>query len=133
MRKIQRMSEAEKEVMQHIWDAGGSLTSARLLEYLRETGSGWKTSTVLTFVARLVDKGLLTVIKRGRSNEYFARFSESDYRRFETRVFLDTVHDGSVRSLLSALCECCESSPDESEAIRIWFDKMGKYEEQHEG
>ncbi len=121
MNKIQRMSDAEKEVMQLVWAAGGSVTSAKLLEELKATGNEWKTSTVLTFLARLVEKGLLTTVRHGRSYEYIPKVNESEYRRFETRMFLEHVHDGSVKSLMAALYESGDMSVQEIEELKTWF------------
>ncbi len=121
MSKLQRMSEAEKEIMQFIWAAGGSITSSKLLEQLKATGNEWKTSTVLTFLARLVEKGILTSVKHGRLNDYIPRISESGYRRFETRMFLDNVHDGSVQSLIAALFDGGDMTTREIEELKSWF------------
>jgi predicted transcriptional regulator len=125
MQNLQRMSDSEKEIMQLIWAAGGSVTSGQLLEELKATGNEWKTSTVLTFLARLVDKGILTALKHGRSNDYIPRVSESEYRRFETQLFLDNVHDGSVRSLIAALYESSDMTSNDIEELRAWFNEKG--------
>jgi predicted transcriptional regulator len=121
MNKLQRMSDAEREVMQLIWAAGSTMTSTRLLEELKASGSEWKTSTVLTFLARLVEKGILTAVKNGRSNDYMPRVSESEYRRFETQMFLEHVHDGSVKSLIAALYESGDMTVQEIEELKSWF------------
>ena len=62
-----KLSAAELEVMRHVWAAGEPVTC----EALRASLAGereWKTTTVLTFLSRLADKGMLTVTKRGRAN-----------------------------------------------------------------
>ena len=125
MKKLQRMSESEKEVMQLIWAAGGPVTSADLLERLQEMGRVWKTSTVLTFIARLVEKGILTAVRHGRSNDYIPSVSESGYRRFETQIFLDDVYEGSVKSLIAALFDGGEMTAREVEELKTWFDERG--------
>jgi BlaI family penicillinase repressor len=121
MNGIKRMSDAEKEVMQLIWADGGPFTSARLIDALKKKGSAWKTSTVMTFLGRLVDKGILTSVKCGRSFEYIPKVSESEYRQFETQLFLDSVHDGSVTSLFAALFDGHDMSSDEIDALKAWF------------
>jgi predicted transcriptional regulator len=123
MIKLQRMSETEKEIMQRIWAAGGPVTSAYLLGELGRAGRDWKASTVLTFLARLVEKGLLTAVRRGRSNEYVPRVAEADYRLYDTRQFLDDVHDGSVKSLIAALFDGGELTVRELGELRTWFDE----------
>ena len=125
MSKIQRMSDSEKEVMQLVWATGGPVTSARLLEQLNAAGKDWKTNTVLTFLARLVEKGLLTAVRHGRSNMYIPRLGPDDYRRFETRLFLEDVHDGSVKSLIAALFDERDITKREIDELKAWFDERG--------
>ena len=42
MEEIQGMSDAEKEIMEIIWNSGGSIYIAELLEKAEENGRGWK-------------------------------------------------------------------------------------------
>ena len=68
MKKIQKMSDSEQEVMRLIWAASGSASSAEVLDGLKVINKEWKPNTVLTFLARLVEKGLLTAVKRGQTS-----------------------------------------------------------------
>ena len=72
MGSIQLMSDAEKEIMKLIWDNGGSIFISELLEKVEESGRGWKRTTVRTFLTRLMEKGLLTAVRRGKNCEYRA-------------------------------------------------------------
>lgn len=121
MSKIQRMSDAEKEVMQIIWAVGGSISSSWLLDELKNRNKDWKPNTVLTFLARLIEKGILTAKKHGRANEYIPLVSENEYKRFETRSFLDSVYDGSIKKFISALYEGDDLTTDEIEDLKKWF------------
>ncbi len=121
MSKIQRMSDAEKEVMQIIWATGGSISSAWLLDELKSQNKDWKPNTVLTFLARLIEKGILTAEKHGRANEYTPLVSEKEYKRFETRSFLDSVYGGSVKKFIAALYEGDDLTTDEIEDLKKWF------------
>ena len=66
MGQFQSLSESEMEIMRVIWDAGEPVTAAWLLEVFAH--KGWKIQTVSTFLSRLVEKGVLSVERRGRSN-----------------------------------------------------------------
>ena len=120
MNKIQKMSESEMEVMQVIWAAGGSITSAELLHELNKE-KDWKPTTVFTFLARLVEKGILTAVKHGKANQYISFVSEDEYRQYETRSFLNSVHKGSVKSFITALYEGDDISKEEIEELKKWF------------
>lgn len=100
--KITKISDAEMEVMQYFWQGNHTYTPTQLLEVLEQNKS-WKYSTIKTFLTRLVEKGLLSC-KKGRVNSYKAIVTEEEYKRYETKVFLDTLHKGSMKSMLASLC-----------------------------
>lgn len=121
----QKMSESEREVMDAVWALGGCATSAQVHEALSHTRE-WKLNTVITFLNRLEDKGLIHAEKqgRGRSARYAARMTEEEYRRMETRSFLDDVHHGSVASLMTALGGNAKLSREDVQTLRAWFDSL---------
>ncbi len=121
MGKLQKMSDAEKEVMRFVWAAGASISSAKLLDDLKAVNKEWKPNTVLTFLARLIEKGVLTSIRHGRSNEYIPLVTKSEYKQFETRSFLNAVHDGSVKSFITALYENNDLTATEITELKEWF------------
>lgn len=125
MEPIQKMSDAEMEVMKAVWRNGGTVTSPALHQELSKTRE-WKQNTVITFLTRLADKGIISAEKqgRGRPSLYVARLTEEEYRRCETMAFLDAVHGGSVQSLMTALCG--DSAPTRAQlgALKAWFEGM---------
>jgi predicted transcriptional regulator len=112
--------------MQIIWDAKTSVTSSQLLEKLKSLDKDWRPTTVLTFLARLIEKGVLTSIRCGRSNMYSPLISHSKYRHSETRAFLDVVHEGSVTSFVATLYENDSLSESELDELKDWFSKIGE-------
>ena len=115
-----KISDSEMKIMNLIWEGGGPVTTAWLMERLADTG--WKATTLLTFLSRLEEKGCLTVRKAGRQTLYQAAFSREEYRRQETRSFVEQIHGGSYRSLFAALCAPGEIEDQELEELRRWFE-----------
>ena len=103
MGSIQLMSDAEKEIMKLIWDNGGSIFISELLEKVEESGRGWKRTTVRTFLTRLMEKGLLTAVRRGKNCEYRAAVTEEEYLSGQAKNFVDEVFGGNVKNLLASL------------------------------
>lgn len=97
------LSGAQLEIMQIIWKNGGSIMFSELSGELDRREKNWKTNTILTFLSRLAERGILTVKKQGRLNEYVAVMSESQYLAEQTRSFIDNVYGGSAKHLVSAL------------------------------
>lgn len=127
MRQIQKMSDAEMEVMKVVWRCGGSITSPALHQELSKTRE-WKQNTVITFLSRLTDKGIITAEKQGRGkpSRYVARLTEEEYKRCETMAFLDAVHGGSMASLMTALCGNEEPTRAQLGELKAWFESMDK-------
>ena len=115
-----KISDSEMKIMNLIWEGGGPVTTAWLTQRLE--GTGWKATTLLTFLSRLEEKGCLRVRKSGRQNLYEAALSREEYRRQETRSFVEQIHGGSYRSLFAALCAPGEISREELEELRRWFE-----------
>ena len=85
MRNDKRLPDAELEVMQTIWALEPPVTAAEVQQH---ADKDWKTTSVLTFLSRLCDKGFLSCTKEGRQNLYAPLISESDYRQRESVGFV---------------------------------------------
>lgn len=116
---LQRISESEMEVMQVIWEAAAPVTSAQIQAALGEKRQ-WKATTLLTFLARLCEKGILQAERQGKANAWSALISREEYRRMETMAFLKEVHHGSLKSFVAAL-NASELRPEELQELREWF------------
>jgi BlaI family penicillinase repressor len=104
MNKLQRMSDSEKQIMEFIWAAGHPVTTREIIANLPEDNN-WKQSTVITFLARLMEKGILKATRISKANYYEPCITEQEYRNFETKQFIADVHKGSVLGFISALCD----------------------------
>ena len=120
MEVIQRISESEMEIMRIIWTHGETITTAEIYKALPKDKK-WAQSTVLTFLSRLCDKGILATTKKGVSNIFTVKVTQSQYLAYETKHFLDTVHGGSPKSFIAALLEDEQISHDEIEKLKKWF------------
>ncbi len=118
--KIAKMSEAEKEVMQIIWASGSPVTSAKILAELSQERDV-KITTVLTFLTRLTEKGLIVCQRIGKKNYYVSLLSEREYKKFESKKFLSAIHGGSIKNFLAALCDDGDISNEEIEELKNWL------------
>lgn len=123
MINFQKLSETEMEVMQVIWDSGKPITSSELLNFFTGKGKEWKGQTIATFLARLVDKGVLNAKKQGRANIYEARMSLEEYKSKEAKSLLHTHYKGSVKNFLVTLYNGEDITKGELAELRSWFSK----------
>lgn len=132
MTNFQKLSETEMEVMQIIWECGHPITSSELLDIFAEKkGKEWKGQTIATFLARLVEKGvLMSTKKQGRTNIYSPLISPEEYRSKEAKSLLETLYEGSVKNFLATLYDGKELTKDDVTELRRWFaEKAGERNE----
>lgn len=122
---MQKISESEMQVMKIIWMAEGPISSAEIQKKLSGKKS-YKPTTVLTFLSRLCEKGLIQIEKHGKYNEYLAIVDEKSYKQFETREFIKEIHNGSIKSFIAALCENDGINDDEIASLKEWINKKGE-------
>ncbi len=86
--------------MKALWAAGPDTPRAVLEEKL--SPFGWAANTVNTYLARLADKGFVSVRREGRSNLYTPLVTQEEYLSFDSRAVLDRLY-GSPRNFVAAL------------------------------
>ncbi|MCI8601197.1 MAG: BlaI/MecI/CopY family transcriptional regulator [Oscillospiraceae bacterium] len=118
----QKISDAELEVMEAVWQLPDPCTSAQLQTALSK--KNWKQTTLLTFLTRLTEKGLLTTKKQGKQNLYSPALSREGYLARETRSFLAGLHGGSLRSFIAALNAGEKLQEEELDELRSWLESQ---------
>lgn len=100
--KIKRLGDAELEIMLIIWEAKKPMTSTSIQENFSGQRN-WALSTLMTTLARLVDKGFIHCDRSSRTNYYHAIISEETYKARESKGFLKKLHGNSIKSLITSL------------------------------
>lgn len=117
------VSESELEIMRILWQQEGPMMLAPLMEALKAQGRHWKPNTVLTFLSRLVDKGMLRVEKVGRLNQYAPLITESAYLASLTRSFVMDVYGGDAKGLVATLLAQTQFSGKDLEELRAYWEE----------
>ncbi len=117
MGEIKRLSDAEHEIMNIIWEKGESMCVGDVFEYLSETDR--KYTTVATFLTRLEKKGFLKCIKKDGKNYYECIADRDKYRREQTDDLINELYDGERSGLIACLCKGRISDDDYSELMSI--------------
>lgn len=119
--KLRRLPDAELEVMQALWSASEPVPRAWLEERL--TGHSWTATTVNTYLARLGEKGFLTVERRGKTNYYTPLISLEEYQTFESRSVLNKLFGSSVKNFLAALAGPDGLTDEEADQLQAYLDQ----------
>lgn len=110
------------EIMTIIWGVNKEVTSSELLDIIeKEKGKRWSGQTIATFLSRMIEKGVLTSVKRGRANYYMSSLTMEEYRQREAEGILNDMYKGSVRSFLSALYYGKKINKKEIDELKEWF------------
>jgi len=129
MKKIGRLSETEMEIMQTIWELATPVTVAQLLDLFSES-KGWKTSTLSTILARLIEKGFLTKEMKGKVNFYNTSVTLENYQKHEAQSMLSNLYGGNIKTFVAALVDDNSVTKDDINDLKQWFQgKVGDIDE----
>lgn len=113
---IRRLPDTELEVMQALWASDTPVPRAQLEERLAQTHP-MATTTLLTLLSRLSEKGFVRVDKEGRKSLYAPLVTREDYLAAQSRSFIQKLCGGSLSTFASALCDS-GLSKEELEELR---------------
>ncbi|ACB86144.1 BlaI/MecI/CopY family transcriptional regulator [Natranaerobius thermophilus] len=99
VKKTNKISDSEWEVMEVLWD-DSPIPSSAIIERLQPQ-TDWKPKTIHTLISRLVKKGVVGVEKNTTRYLYYPLLSKEECRLTETETFLEKVYNGSVSMLVA--------------------------------
>ena len=118
---MRRLPDAELEVMKALWRTGPDTPRAALEAELAPFG--WAANTVNTYLARLAEKGFVSVRREGKSNRYTPLVSQEDYLAFDSRSVLSRLYGSSPRNFVAALARTGLNRQDLDE-LRSLLDQL---------
>ena len=128
MRTHISISESEWAVMKTIWNEP-PMTMHDVLSSLKHTD--WITTTIQTYLARLVKKGALTTQRQGKGYLYYPAVSEEDCRLAESRNFLNRVYNGSLSQMVKGFVKSGSLSEDELSELKKLIAEQEKTNADH--
>lgn len=113
--KPDRLTPAETEVMDKLWQLGSATVRDVHEAMLPERDAAY--NTVLTLLRILRDKGFVTSRRKGRADVYRPAISREKMGRRSLREVVDRFFSGSAAALVSGLLDA--EKPDAEEIRRI--------------
>ncbi len=120
---LNKISDAELEVLKLLWSKKEALSSAYISEALMKT-MGWERSTIRTLIHRLMEKGALIQEKRDMYY-YYPKITEKEYVSAQTKSFLEKMYKGNAKKLVASLFEEDYIQPDDIEKLKQFW-KQGE-------
>lgn len=115
MEKHISITESEWAVMKIVWNEPPK-TLQDILGSLKHTE--WSTTTIQTYLSRLVKKGALTTKRQGKGYLYYPAVSENDCQLAESKTFLSRVYDGSLSQMVKGFVKSGSLSEDELNELK---------------
>lgn len=125
-KKIDRLPDAEIEVMKVIWNNDTPISTVKIKEVL-DSKRIWNLSALQTILSRLVKRGFLITEKQGKNRYYNFIITEDEYLSIINKSFLERLNDNSIKKFVLSLCNSNSISEEELiEIKKIIEDKVGK-------
>lgn len=122
---LKKLGEAELEIMQVIWNNGNPVTSNYILKELQGRRK-WKLSTLMTSLARLVDKGFINCDRSMGCNLYTAIIMEKEYKTGASKHFLEKLYNNSIQNMVATLYSNKTIKKSDVEELRKFLDEIEK-------
>lgn len=120
---MKKLSDSEYEIMKVLWSRDSPMTSNEILDGVKDRYS-WKLAGLMTFLARMVDKGYVYCDRSTRTNYYSAVVSQDEYKFQESETFLGKLFDNSATKLIAHLCRGKRISKKEIAELKEYLDSL---------
>ncbi len=122
MSVLPRISDAEWEVMQIVWDSP-SIGAAEIVEKLSPE-TDWNHRTIRTMLNRLVSKGALTYREVGNRYLYRPKVKREKYVKAQRCSFIEKMFSGNAASMLVHFVESESLSTEDLSRLREVLDEQ---------
>lgn len=121
MKNLPKISDAEYQVMQIIWEKY-PISTNDIIDLLSEK-TKWNPKTIQTLLSRLVKKGALNHEKQSRCFIYSPKVKKEEYVNYESKSFLKRFYNGALNSMVLNFLEQNELTKEDIEELKNILDK----------
>lgn len=101
---IRKLPDTELEVMQAIWKCEVPVSRSEINNQIKDTHP-MASTTLLTLLTRLSEKGFIRIEKVTRSSLYYPLISREDYLAAQSQRFFKKLCGGNISTFANALCD----------------------------
>lgn len=117
---MKRLPDSELEIMMIIWDLDKPVTRFEIEERM-DAERKLSSTTILSFLSRLQEKGFLEVQKSGKNNVYLALVDKESYLQAESRSILKRIYQNSAKNFIAALYDGNSLSEEELKELEEYI------------
>lgn len=117
---LYKLLDIEQTILELLWKTGQWMSGADFWNYFNSHGREMKRQVVNTYLARMVDKGLL--VKNG--TKYIYAYTKEEFDRHQAAEVLNSMYHGSLRNFIVAATGNRRLNHEEAEALRDYLDNL---------
>jgi len=121
---MNKLPEAELEIMIEIWQSEGSLCRFDLEEKLKSRN--WAPTTILTMLSRLEAKGYIVSEKRGKVKYYTPLIEQNSYAAAESKSVLDKFFGNSLKKFVACMTSQEDFTEEEIQELQDFLEEQKK-------
>lgn len=121
MKHLKELPDGELDILKVLWELEPPVTRSMIEEKLQDKKLA--PSTIITFLARLCDKGYLRQEKEGRKNLYYPLISKSEYQQSVGKKILNRLFGGSLSAFYVSLSDSGITEEDKEELLQLLKDE----------
>ena len=122
IKNIKRLPDSELHIMLIIWKANTPVSRSYIESQINKK-KHLASTTILSLLTRLVDKGFVHAEKHSKGNLYSAIVDESIYLQNEGKSILEKLYGNSLKNFISTLYAGNKIDEDELAELRNFLDK----------
>lgn len=122
---MKRLPDSELEIMLIVWDYDRPVTRFEIEERL-DGDRKLSPTTILSFLARLQERGFLEVTKVGKNNLYAPVIDKDSYMKVESKNILTKLYRNSAKNFIAALYDGDNLSADDIAELEEYITQMKK-------
>jgi len=115
-----QLSNAEEQLMQHLWKRERAFMKDLLEAYANPKPA---TTTVATLLKRMTDKGFIAYRLYGKSREYYPLVKKKDYFSKQVNTLIKTFFNDSASQFASFFTKETDLTKEELEDLKQLIDK----------
>ena len=120
-----KLTNAERAIMECLWDSENGLTFKDLIDRMSEkSGKVWKKQTLSTYINSLQKAGLIRTDSWRRPYTYHAVCTKGDFLHSQSAKLVEEEYDNSLKNFIAAFAGGQKRSTEEAQELKDLIDQL---------
>lgn len=120
---LKKLPDSELDIMLIIWEAKKPISRA-YIESQINLKKPLATTTILSLISRLIEKGFIAANKDGKTYMYSALIAEETYLSKESKSILQKLYKNSIKNFVTALYDGDNLKKSDIDELQTFLDNL---------